>query len=57
MSEESTAMSEGLSCVLPCFEVLDKGDRADEVTSTIDLVSTIIDIYSVTILIVIVHEL
>nr|AOI27785.1 putative nonfluorescent protein [Leucothea pulchra] len=44
VSEESTAMSEGLSCVLPCFEVLDKGDRADEATSTMDLVWRSLDL-------------
>lgn len=39
LQEESQAKSEDLSAVMPCFEVLDKGDAADETSSTIDLVS------------------
>nr|AOI27791.1 putative nonfluorescent protein [Velamen paralellum] len=38
LQEESQAKSEDLSAVMPCFEVLDKGDAADETSSTIDLV-------------------
>ena len=42
MTEESLIGSEDLSCTLPCFEVLDKGSKADEAVSTMDLVSTFI---------------
>ena len=38
LSEESPAASEDMSATLPCFEVLDKGEKADECKSTIDLV-------------------
>nr|AOI27775.1 putative nonfluorescent protein [Deiopea kaloktenota] len=38
LNEESLSMSEDLSCTMPCFEVLDKGDKADETLSTMDLV-------------------
>ena len=42
MTEESLIGSEDLSCTLPCFEVLDKGSKADEAVSTMDLVSIFI---------------
>ena len=39
VGEESLAKSEDLSQTLPCFEVVDKGDKADETLTNIDLVS------------------
>ncbi|KAL5247743.1 hypothetical protein ACHWQZ_G019583 [Mnemiopsis leidyi] len=38
MTDESLVGSEDLSCTLPCFEVVDKGTKADEAVSTMDLV-------------------
>nr|AOI27784.1 putative nonfluorescent protein [Lampocteis cruentiventer] len=36
--EESVACSDELSPTLPCYEVIDKGDKADEASSSLDLV-------------------
>ncbi|XP_063692937.1 uncharacterized protein LOC134824886 [Bolinopsis microptera] len=38
VGEESLAKSEDLSQTMPCFEVVDKGDKADEALTNIDLV-------------------